>query len=167
MTVTRPPAIDFRSFEPYYLQLKRILVKEMEDNGAEGSLLPSEAELCSRYSVSRTVVRQALAELENDGLVLKVKGKGTFVTGHKLDTSFIQDKLGFYESMTRAGHVVQSRILKLPLSPRPSTWPGCSRSGSARRSLGSTGCAASTAVPSRSSGRSCRLGCSRSWSTSI
>jgi GntR family transcriptional regulator len=113
MTVTATGAIDFRSFEPYYLQLKRILLKNMEDNGAEGSLLPSEAELCARYSVSRTVVRQALAELENDGLVLKVKGKGTYVTGRKLDTSFIQDNLGFYESMTRAGHVVRSRILKL------------------------------------------------------
>jgi GntR family transcriptional regulator len=117
VTETARAAIDFRSFEPYYLQLKRILLKDLEDNGAEGSLLPSEAELCSRYSVSRTVVRQALAELENDGLVLKVKGKGTFVTGHKLDTSFIQDNLGFYESMTRAGHVVQSRILRLDAVP--------------------------------------------------
>ncbi|HXW81790.1 MAG TPA: GntR family transcriptional regulator [Acidimicrobiales bacterium] len=117
MTETARASIDFRSFEPYYLQLKRILLKDLEDNGAEGSLLPSEAELCARYSVSRTVVRQALAELENDGLVLKVKGKGTFVTGHKLDTSFIQDNLGFYESMTRTGHVVQSRILRLDAVP--------------------------------------------------
>jgi GntR family transcriptional regulator len=117
VTETAYPGIDFRSFEPYYLQLKRILVKGMEDNGAEGSLLPSEAELCARYSVSRTVVRQALAELENEGLVLKVKGKGTFVTGRKLDTSFIQDNLGFYESMTRAGHIVESRILMLAAEP--------------------------------------------------
>jgi GntR family transcriptional regulator len=117
VTETAYTAIDFRSFEPYYLQLKRILMKEMVDNSAEGNLLPSEAELCSRYSVSRTVVRQALAELENDGLVLKVKGKGTFVTGRKLDTRFIQDNLGFYESMTRAGHLVQSRVLKLAAEP--------------------------------------------------
>ena len=70
-----------------------------------------------QYSVSRTVVRQALVELENEGLVLKVKGKGTFITGRKLDTSFIQDTLGFYESMARAGHAVQSRILRLALEP--------------------------------------------------
>lgn len=113
MTGAARSAIDFRSFEPYYVQLKRILLRDVEADGSEGSLLPSEADLCALYSVSRTVVRQALAELENDGLVLKVKGKGTFVTGRKVDTSFIQDTLGFYESMAKAGHVVQSRVLKL------------------------------------------------------
>jgi GntR family transcriptional regulator len=115
MTATGAPGIQFRSFEPYYLQLKRILLKDLDE--AEGSLLPSEAELCARYSVSRTVVRQALGELENEGLVLKVKGKGTFTTGRKVDTSFIQDTLGFHESMSKAGHLVQSRILKLLTEP--------------------------------------------------
>jgi GntR family transcriptional regulator len=117
MSGTTPAVIDFRSFEPYYLQLKRILLKELEADGTEGNLMASEAELCAQYSVSRTVVRQALGELESEGLVLKVKGKGTFMTGRKLDTSFIQDTLGFYESMTKAGHVVQSRILKLAIEP--------------------------------------------------
>ena len=105
-------AIDFRSFEPYYVQLKRILLKDLEADGAEGNLLPSEAGLCAQYSVSRTVVRQALAELEKEGLVLKVKGKGTFVTGRGVDTRLIQETLGFYESLSQAGHVVQSQVLK-------------------------------------------------------
>ena len=111
------PVIDFRSFEPYYVQLKRILLKYLEADWSEGYLLPSEAELCTQYSVSRTVVRQALGDLGRDGLVLKIKGKGTFVTGHKMDTSFIQDTLGFYESMVKAGHVVQSGVLKLTTEP--------------------------------------------------
>ena len=70
MTDARPGVIDFRSFEPYYVQLTRILLKDLETNRAEGHLLPSEAELCAQYSVSRTVVRQALADLEREGLVL-------------------------------------------------------------------------------------------------
>ncbi len=117
MTDARPGVIDFRSFEPYYVQLTRILLKDLETNRAEGHLLPSEADLCAQYSVSRTVVRQALADLEREGLVLKIKGKGTFVTGRKMDTSFIQDTLGFHESMVKAGHVVHSRILKLSTEP--------------------------------------------------
>jgi GntR family transcriptional regulator len=109
--------IDVRSFEPYYQQLKRILVHDIETSRDEGDLLPSESEMCRLYSVSRTVVRQALAELEDEGLVLKVKGKGTYVTGRKLNTSFIQHSLGFYESMLHAGHTVRSEVLSLRTEP--------------------------------------------------
>jgi GntR family transcriptional regulator len=110
-------AIDVRSFEPYYQQLKRILVKEIEDSRGEGDMLPSESVLCRRYSVSRTVVRQALGELEDDGLVHKVKGKGTYITGRPLNTSFVQHSLGFYESMQRAGHTVRSRTIQMRTEP--------------------------------------------------
>jgi len=110
-------AIDVRSFEPYYQQLKRILVKDIEDSRGEGDMLPSESDLCRRYSVSRTVVRQALGELEDDGLVHKVKGKGTYVTGRPLNTSFVQHSLGFYESMQRAGHTVRSQTIQMCTEP--------------------------------------------------
>jgi GntR family transcriptional regulator len=109
--------IDVRSFEPYYQQLKRILVHEIETERAEGDLLPSESELCRLYSVSRTVVRQALRDLEDEGLVLKVKGKGTYVTGRKLNTTFVQHSLGFYESMLHAGHSVRSKVIALQAEP--------------------------------------------------
>ncbi len=46
-----------------------------------GDLLPSEAELSERYSVSRGTARHALAELEGAGLVEAVHGKGRFVRG--------------------------------------------------------------------------------------
>jgi GntR family transcriptional regulator len=110
-------AIDVSSFEPYYLQLKRILVSEIEGRRGEGDMLPSESDLCRQYSVSRTVVRQALGELEDDGLVHKVKGKGTFVTGRPLNTSFVQHSLGFYESMQRAGHTVRSQTIQMRTEP--------------------------------------------------
>ncbi|MGO9583393.1 MAG: GntR family transcriptional regulator [Acidimicrobiales bacterium] len=116
--MTYPGAgIEIRSFEPYYQQLKRILTKEIENDHKEGDLLPSESELCRRYSVSRTVVRQALGELEGEGLVLKVKGKGTYVTGRPLNTSFVQHSLGFYESMQRAGHMVGTKVIALQTEP--------------------------------------------------
>src|SRR4051812_8720391 len=44
-----------------------------------GSQLPTEAELCHMLGVSRTVVREALRVLENDGLVVRRQGVGTFV----------------------------------------------------------------------------------------
>src|SRR5215212_3877080 len=44
-----------------------------------GSQLPTEAELCQLLGVSRTVVREALRVLEEDGLVARRHGVGTFV----------------------------------------------------------------------------------------
>ena len=44
-----------------------------------GTQLPTEAELCQMLAVSRTVVREALRVLEEDGLVARRHGVGTFV----------------------------------------------------------------------------------------
>lgn len=44
-----------------------------------GSQLPTEAELCQMLGVSRTVVREAIRVLEEDGLVARRHGVGTFV----------------------------------------------------------------------------------------
>lgn len=44
-----------------------------------GSQLPTEAELCEMLGVSRTVVREAMRVLEDDGLVTRRQGVGTFV----------------------------------------------------------------------------------------
>lgn len=46
-----------------------------------GQFLPSEPELARRFELSRSTVRQALASLEGDGLVERLPGKGTVVTG--------------------------------------------------------------------------------------
>jgi GntR family transcriptional regulator len=49
-----------------------------------GSQLPTEAELCQMLGVSRTVVREALRVLEEDGLVARRHGVGTFVRDHQI-----------------------------------------------------------------------------------
>jgi len=49
-----------------------------------GSQLPTEAELCEMLGVSRTVVREALRVLEDDGLVARRHGIGTFVRNHPI-----------------------------------------------------------------------------------
>jgi DNA-binding FadR family transcriptional regulator len=45
----------------------------------ENSKLPTEVELAGRFGVSRTVVREALARLRDDGVVMSRQGAGTFV----------------------------------------------------------------------------------------
>lgn len=44
-----------------------------------GSQLPVEAELCQMLGVSRTVIREALRTLEDEGLIVRRHGVGTFV----------------------------------------------------------------------------------------
>lgn len=45
-----------------------------------GAQLPTEAELCDAFEVSRTVVREAVARLRAEGLVIPRQGKGVFVS---------------------------------------------------------------------------------------
>jgi GntR family transcriptional regulator len=94
-------ALDRSSFVPLYYQLQELLKEQIESGGwRPGDRLPSEPELARRYGVSRIVVRQALAILQDDGQILRVQGRGTFVSEPKLDA--------------RAGGL--SRLL---VSPRP------------------------------------------------
>ena len=65
---------------PLYTQLVGIIKRHISSGAlAVGELLPSEAELCRALDISRTTVRQAIGELEEEGLVVRKRGKGTFV----------------------------------------------------------------------------------------
>jgi GntR family transcriptional regulator len=116
-TSRAPRQIDRRSLVPYYHQLREILLGRLEGDLSPGDKLPSEGELCETYGVSRTVVRQTLGELAQEGLIYKVKGKGTYVSDRRLDATFAQRAAGFHEEMTRAGHVVSSRTLTQRVLP--------------------------------------------------
>jgi GntR family transcriptional regulator len=92
-----------------YREIERFLRTQVE-GARPGAPLPSEAELCERFSVSRMTVRQALQELTNDGLVERRRGQGTFVAHrpvHRRPGVF----LSFTEEMNRRGVQATSRLL--------------------------------------------------------
>ena len=65
---------------PLYAQLVGIIKRNISTGAlAVGDLLPSEAELCRWMNISRNTVRQAIGELEDEGLVVRKRGRGTFV----------------------------------------------------------------------------------------
>ncbi|RWA60530.1 MAG: FadR family transcriptional regulator [Mesorhizobium sp.] len=53
-----------------------------------GAQLPTEAELCAEYDVSRTVVREAVARLRSEGMVVPQQGRGMFVSETPAPRSF-------------------------------------------------------------------------------
>jgi GntR family transcriptional regulator len=72
--------IDQASFEPVYRQLARILRKQIQVGELHpGAALPSEAALSQTFGVGRDAVRDALASLRSEGLVITTRGIGTFV----------------------------------------------------------------------------------------
>ncbi len=105
-------AIDKTSAVPYYDQLRTILENEIvEGRLTEGDQLPSEAQLCTDYAVSRTVVRQALNELTVQGLIRRMKGKGSFVAPPKVDEHLAQSLTGLAEDVGARGAELTNRIL--------------------------------------------------------
>ena len=65
---------------PYFKQLQALIETDIANGVYKvGDKLPSESELCEKYGVSRTTVRQALNLLLQKDLVYSVHGKGTFV----------------------------------------------------------------------------------------
>lgn len=114
-----PAAIDRRSPMPYYFQLKELLAEEINSGRwPVGERLPSESELGRHFDVSRATVRQAIAQMENEGLVRPEKGRGTFVARPR-SSWLIQSTASFHEEATRLGHDVRSRVLRCELGELP------------------------------------------------
>ena len=69
------------TFEPLYYQIREDIREKISSNQYPPlSMIPSEAELCEIYGVSRITVRRAVLDLVQEGLLTRGKGKGTFVT---------------------------------------------------------------------------------------
>lgn len=63
---------------------ERLRARILSGRFAPGSQLPSEVELARSFGVSRTSLREAVLQLEQDGLLLRRHGHGTFVRSTQL-----------------------------------------------------------------------------------
>lgn len=69
-----------RSPIPLYFQIAEDIRKQIESGHIEhGQQIPTEKELEEMFGVSRTTIRQALADLTRDGLLERKRGQGTYV----------------------------------------------------------------------------------------
>jgi GntR family transcriptional regulator len=72
------PQLDEDSPEPLWLQLAGHLRADIESGKLSGRV-PSARALAAAYSVSRETAVRALRSLADEGLIVSVRGRGTFV----------------------------------------------------------------------------------------
>lgn len=110
-------SIDRSNPTPLYEQI-RLELREQIMNGSypPGSQLPTEATLCTDFQVSRITVVRALRELENEGLIERVQGKGTIAALHSQKHA-PQEIQGFSHSMSRHGNATRTKLLGSQIIP--------------------------------------------------
>jgi GntR family transcriptional regulator len=113
--------IDRRSFVPLYYQLAQILRGQIRLGAlSAGKDLPSERDLMKEYALSRNTVRQALDQLESEGLIVRTHGSGTRVAS--LSSSYPYFLQTFFENrdlLMRAGYAPSVEILSTMLVNPP------------------------------------------------
>ncbi len=113
-------SLDRQSSIPLYLQLKDLLASQILEGLLQpGDALPSERQLCNKFSLSRTTVREALRELAEQGLIHTVPGRGAFVAPSRPDLSIRVSLTGFTGDVRRQGMTPSSRLLSAGLVTSP------------------------------------------------
>lgn len=100
-----------------YLQIANTLKKEiLNEKIKPGEKLGSQRELEQQFNVSKITVRRALQVLEEDGLVVTIHGKGTFVKTEKVEETL--DKLqSLSEIIEQSGFKPHAKIMKIEMVP--------------------------------------------------
>jgi GntR family transcriptional regulator len=95
---------------PRYQELADILQTEVESEVYPvGTRMPTELELCNRFSVSRFTVREALRRMIDNGMILRRQGSGTVVVSKNPTTMFVQ-KLNSIDELLQYSQDTQLKV---------------------------------------------------------
>jgi len=107
----RPTPLDRRSGIPLYHQIQQRLLDQIQSGELKpGEPLPSIQQIATRMGVSQMTVRQAVGALCEIGVIYSRQGKGTFISGIKLERDFRQ-VLSFSEETQARGATPSSNLL--------------------------------------------------------
>jgi len=96
---------------PKYFTIAREIISMIQRGTlAPGKPVPSENEIIEKYGVSNTTARKILLELEKEGWVTRVKGKGTFVRDYTVVRA-INRIFGFTKNMLEAGRKPSTKLI--------------------------------------------------------
>ncbi len=98
---------------PAYLQIKNFVLEKIQSGQwREGDLIPTELALCEQFGVSRMTVNRALRELTNDGLLIRIKGSGTYVAQPKFQSTLIEIR-SIAQDIRERGHQHSCQVLSM------------------------------------------------------
>jgi len=99
--------------QPLYARLRDALRADILQGRLQiHDKLPSEHQLGEAHGVSRITVRQALGDLEREGLITRLQGKGAYVSAPRTSQS-LQRLQGMTEALTSQGQVVHNQRLSM------------------------------------------------------
>ncbi len=100
---------------PLYSQLINVIKRSISSGLlAAGDLLPSEAEMIEFFGISRSTVRRAMGALEEEGLIVRKRGRGTFVAEPAL-TRRVENIWSFTSEVTAMGKTPSSTLISFEL----------------------------------------------------
>ena len=97
---------------PLYYQIKAILLDYIKDHSNDFEApIPTEVEISEHFGISRPTVRQAIRELVVEGLLYRVKSKGTFIAKPKICQDFLLVLDSFNNEMRKKGLTPSTKVL--------------------------------------------------------
>ncbi len=98
---------------PKYYQIAQQIIERIKKGELKpGSQIPSENEIIETYGVSNTTARKALSEMEREGWVSRIKGRGTYVRQNKIERS-VSRILSFTKNMIEEGRNPSTELISL------------------------------------------------------
>ncbi|MEH7502598.1 GntR family transcriptional regulator [Neobacillus drentensis] len=109
---------DAKDGSALHLKVKDAIIQLINDGEYKpNSQLPTEAEFCEKYGVSRTTVRTALQQLTMEGYVYRKRGSGTFVSGNKIKQILTTTVDHFSSQISMQGKKPLIKVLQLEVIP--------------------------------------------------
>ena len=110
-----------RGVARYYLLYEYLSGALNDGTIPAGGALPSEPELVTRYKLSRTTVRRALARLEEEGRIIRRRGSGTFARQNRKPQRLHLNLHDFFEDVTTLASQSTTSMLRFEIGRVPTS----------------------------------------------